>query len=599
MTIDYSADIGAAVTDEDTYSRFLLGHVFFRGVLLIFNLSASDVSQKLHRPGRGAAGLDYTFRDIFGTLERPGKENALFGRCRRSKLSRLCEVEVIQVNRAHVGEFFRILRRAQSRGQDDHVEFFFAPLFAVVGGLQGQTFRLEVLSYDRRPRIDVLDAVAVFCPFVIFIEALAEGPHVHHEDLAFGIGQVLFGDYRLLGRIHATHRRAVRVVRVTRADTLDKGDFLGLGSVGKSLYVPLERPRSTENSLIVHAADNVGETPVPVLGLFLGIVQLESRRQDDRTNIQSQLLRRIVVEHSIRLTDLLAQSTPRTHGTVQTPLSLGPGNLLSESEIDLVEGTPSFEADGRHFVPGACLLFPFFQLLGGNLDDRLIILLRLELLAPDVCVDRPGGELAVSRRLNHAGSAANHIAPDEDSLPGSHARLLVDLDCTAFCQLDLSALAEKTKIGFLTDSNDQFVRSEDILAARDSFEFQSALDKCHLLDVQQFQARELTVFDDDSLGRLGGPNCHTLFFGPVDLPRICRHLVASFEADDGNIFTAEPQRRTGAVHGDVAPADYDHVLLDGFHLAEPDVAQKRDAAQCIFAILAIDSHPQAFVGADR
>ena len=218
-------------------------------------------------------------------------------------------------------------------------------------------------------------------------------------------------------------------------------------------------------------------------------------------------------------------------------------------------------------MPGYFFLVPLFQLLGGDFNHLRIILFRLEFLAPDISINRACGVLPIGRRLNNAGSAADHVASDEDALPGSHAGFLVDLDRAAFGQLYLAALAQQSEIGLLADSYNQLIRRENLFGSRDRLQLQPALDKRHLLDVKQFQTGELAVFDDDSLGRFGGFDIDTFLLGPVDLPWIRRHLVSTFEADDRDLLTAKPKRRAGTVHSNVAAADHNHVLLDGFCLA--------------------------------
>ena len=83
-----------------------------------------------------------------------------------------------------------------------------------------------VLFQRRDATASVLDA-QLLAALEIGIEALAEGPHVHHEDLTFDAGHVLQGQHCFLGGIHAADGAAIVVVLVTGADALQEGDSFG------------------------------------------------------------------------------------------------------------------------------------------------------------------------------------------------------------------------------------------------------------------------------------------------------------------------------------------------------------------------------------
>ena len=67
---------------------------------------------------------------------------------------------------------------------------------------------------------------------VVRLVALAEGTHVHHEDVHLRLGVVLPGHDGFFGGVHAADRRAVVVGLVARADALQKGDLPGGLPVG-------------------------------------------------------------------------------------------------------------------------------------------------------------------------------------------------------------------------------------------------------------------------------------------------------------------------------------------------------------------------------
>ncbi len=85
---------------------------------------------------------------------------------------------------------------------------------------------------------DVSDAILALCPLVIGVETFAEGPHVHHEDLALHARRVLSGQDGLLGGVHATHRATVIVLAVTGANALQEGNALWLLVIGRPGDVP-------------------------------------------------------------------------------------------------------------------------------------------------------------------------------------------------------------------------------------------------------------------------------------------------------------------------------------------------------------------------
>ncbi len=72
----------------------------------------------------------------------------------------------------------------------------------------------------------ILHAVFFLGAMIVFFVTFAEGAHVHHENMHFGIGFVFLRHDRFFGGIHAAHGRTIIMGLIARADALQEGDLL-------------------------------------------------------------------------------------------------------------------------------------------------------------------------------------------------------------------------------------------------------------------------------------------------------------------------------------------------------------------------------------
>ena len=170
---------------------------------------------------------------------------------------------VVQLNSQFSTQLAYTLRNLHPNGKHHHVELFLADR-RLVHIAQAQVLRLWIFLHRRDSAARILDAIFLARPAVILLVTLAEGTHIHHEHVHFGIGLVLDSHNRLFGGIHATHRRAIIVRLVARADALQKGYLFRRVTVRRTLYVAHSWPGCTQQPLKLKRGDHVGVTPPAV-----------------------------------------------------------------------------------------------------------------------------------------------------------------------------------------------------------------------------------------------------------------------------------------------------------------------------------------------
>ena len=153
-----------------------------------------------------------------------------------------------------------------------------------------------------------LDAIFVLGAGAVVLELLAEGPHVHEEHGRLQAGRVLAGDDGLLQPIHAADGGAVVV-----ADLLVPGADAGKERhldrrllVRWPYHMALRRAGGGQHPLEFQGGQDVLEFAVAVFLLELGIEDLVSRREDDRSDVDlfDDLLHLVI--DRVRRADLLA-----------------------------------------------------------------------------------------------------------------------------------------------------------------------------------------------------------------------------------------------------------------------------------------------------
>ena len=115
----------------------------------------------------------------------------------------------------------------------------------------------------------------------------------------------------------------------------------------------------------------------------------------------------------------------------------------------------------------------------------------------------------------------------------------------------------------------------------------------------EFETRNLFVLVDEE--RLGTETVHDLdvaLQGFLDFMLPGRHLLALFQADQGDILGALALGRQGHVDGHVAAADDDHILADLDRLAHGRIAQEINTLQDALGILVFHTQAAAAMQTD-
>ena len=151
---------------------------------------------------------------------------------------------------------------------------------------------------------DKLDAHGLG-PLLRLVKLLALGPNIHVENRNIHIRIMFLGNKRFLDRVHATDRRAVAVTapQVPGTDTLDKGQPLGMTSIGKTLDLTLKWSGGRGHPLKLDRGDNVRMHAVGILGQGLFTDPAKTRRQDNRTDLQLDFLRLLPEINGMALAD--------------------------------------------------------------------------------------------------------------------------------------------------------------------------------------------------------------------------------------------------------------------------------------------------------
>ena len=97
------------------------------------------------------------------------------------------------------------------------------------------------------------------------------------------------------------------------------------------------------------------------------------------------------------------------------------------------------------------------------------------------------------------------------------------------------------------------------------------------LEALELHADELAFFIDEPLGRVVLDDVDQLFLGILELPRAGLEVLAAAARDDLHILGAESLGSAAAIHGRVADADDENLLLYFFDVPEVHAAEPLDA----------------------
>ncbi len=307
--VHHASDIDAAVTHEHADSRRFAPDISFLRVRLGDNRGPPGLGDHAFGRGGGARRLHYRFRYVLGAAGRTAHEYPGPARRDRRKGRSLEELVLVQLDVQLVGKDRISLPGLEPDREHHHVELLAQlPRIVLRGVVDEQVPALWDFQYLAHPGPDETHAVLVLCPVVERIEVLAVGADVHEEYGRRNLFDVLFGDGRFLDGVHTADRRAVAPVfaLIPAADTLYPGDSPGNLAVVRPLDVTGKRPGSGQYPFELDAGHDILAPAVSELVLERRAELLRAIRDDDRPDIERQLLFLLVEVNRIRLTKLLA-----------------------------------------------------------------------------------------------------------------------------------------------------------------------------------------------------------------------------------------------------------------------------------------------------
>ena len=273
--------------------------------------------------GDRGAGVEDRVGDVLDARGRAGDEDARqVGAAGVEVLVGLADVEVlVEAEGAVLEERGGLGVGLHADGEHDHV----------VLGLDDAAVALDVLVADDEVAVvllgDLGDAALdehgahVLGLLVELVVALADGAHVHVVDGHVGQRQGAHDQLVVLDGVHAADARAERVadLRVAGAGAHDEADAVRDLAVAGT-HDRVERPRRREQTVHLHAGDDVLELAVAVLGLGVGREESEAGGQHHGVDVDLDLLARACRSRCSR-----PGRRRRRRGTLSTRRSRGSG----------------------------------------------------------------------------------------------------------------------------------------------------------------------------------------------------------------------------------------------------------------------------------
>ncbi len=263
--------------------------------------------------------------------------------------------------------------------------------------------------------------------------------------------------------------------------------------------------------------------------------------------------------------------------------------FFGESEVDGLEVVAAFlGSEAGHLL--ALLFLAVFEVGFGLFVLDEVGLLVADFIAGEVVVDAKRGLLSFADGFDgDAGATVGDVACREDVVDvGSEGHVVSD-DGALLRELDaVHAVALRD----LADGHEDVVDFDvfngtfhrDRAASAGSIRFAQFHDL-------QLHAGDVAVLVCVDLGGVGEElEGDAFFLSLFDLDVRCGHLVAGTAIDDVDVFGAQSDRGTAAVHGGVAAAADGDVLAEERLLAEAELLEEVDAAFDAVEVFARDTH---------
>ena len=500
------------------------------------------------------------------------------------KLVGLAEVVVVEFDAHLTRQIDRGLGGLHARRQNHHIVGFFVNLAFLIHVADQSILRFRVLDDGMDSGSHEADAVIVPGPIVIFLEILPERPHVHKEDGGVQIpGGMLLCDDRLFDGVHTANGGTITVIAlvdVSRTRALNPCDALRFLMIGQPYHVPLEGTGSGQDPLEFLGGDHVLDPSVPVCSEHFRVHGIEAGSQDHGADIQRHVLFRHEVVDSLGLAGFHALEALAASAAIEASFRFFQGFFPGQHPVDFLEAFgPLIARNHRDFAAG--LLFDIVWDRGQVFGVEIRAFSALAQVFPFE-VTNNGDRRLVSRAdgRNGCSGTGDNVASGEDTRTCGCKSDRIGFDSAPSRQLDAVAVAQELSLGPLTDGHDDVFPVKGhgfrFVVFRAEFPVFVEYGRAAL----EFDAGDLAVFIQNPYGSPAVVELDTLGQRLFAFPVVRRHLVALFQADEFDLFEADPSGRPGHVDGHVTAADHDDAFsLGRLPFAEAQIPQEVHALE--------------------
>src|SRR4030042_2583308 len=199
--------------------------------------------------------------------------------------------------------------------KDDQVEFLIMKTIGLIDKGNEQIMGQGVFSYPGNQTADVTDPVPFLGLFDIAVKTFSLGPQINKKDSRFDRRQMLFGNNGLLGGGHTADRGAIILMdrRIPGPDALNPGYFPWFLSIRKPLDMPHKGTGGRKDPFKFQTGQNIGIPSITIFTFKAGIKDLKTRRQDNGSDLQSNLFSFHGMINGPGLADLQALITLGAH----------------------------------------------------------------------------------------------------------------------------------------------------------------------------------------------------------------------------------------------------------------------------------------------
>jgi hypothetical protein len=261
--------------------------------------------------GSGSAGGKYRLGDIHGTLEGTADKYARPARLHGIGRLGFAKSVCVDLDAERVCQLIIIRRWIQANGQHHHIEGLLLDTLIGCCVFDKDISAFRILTHDRCVASDKSSPGKIFSSLKESLKTLAVGTDIVVEDGARRIGVMIFGQDHLFLGIGAAGGRTIAVIALgdpPGPHTLNPGDVMGMLLVGSAQYLAFVGPGGAQQPLVVHTGHHIRNRSVAILALYLGIINIIARTQNDGGNIDAYLLRGLVKVDGVVLTHALTNT---------------------------------------------------------------------------------------------------------------------------------------------------------------------------------------------------------------------------------------------------------------------------------------------------